>query len=501
MTSVQEFFDNNLRLPSPPAIALKILEAVREEKNSFDDLAQIVSVDPSLSIRILQIANSSLYGLAQPVDSLAQATSLLGTDALKNIALSFVIVQEFQGESEGSFDLTLFWRRAITAAVAAEMLGDAVGVKSRSAFVSALLQDVGILIFFLSDAFDYTRVLDSKRVSGKSTCETEKELFAFDHTEIGFHLLTAWNLPEMISAPIHFHHSVENAGEYQQDARLLYFADKISAMYHSEHSNAKSVEVHSGLAEHWNLSGEDVDTLVDAVGEKSQEVLELFAIDPGEIQPFSQIIQAANIELGRLNFSYEQLVLELKQAKESADKLAKELKDANDCLREIAVRDGLTNLYNHRYFQERLEIELKRAYRYRHPVSLLMLDIDFFKTVNDTYGHPTGDHALKTVSYELVKLVRDCDIVCRYGGEEFAVILPETGAKGAKVLAQRLRRGIEQKSMEYEGHAFKITVSVGYSATDMSGAESSRAALIRYSDSALCQSKQKGRNRVEAARI
>ncbi len=93
MTTVQDFFDEKVRLPSPPAIALKILEAVREEENSFDDLARIVSTDPSLSVRILRVANSSLYGLNQPVDSLAQATGIIGTDALKNIALAFVIVQ------------------------------------------------------------------------------------------------------------------------------------------------------------------------------------------------------------------------------------------------------------------------------------------------------------------------------------------------------------------------------------------------------------------------
>ena len=100
MTDVQTFFAEKLRLPSPPAIALKILEAVREEENSFEDLARIVSVDPSLSARILKIANSSLYGLAAPVSSLAQATSLLGTDALKNISLSFY--------SRISFSLLMF---------------------------------------------------------------------------------------------------------------------------------------------------------------------------------------------------------------------------------------------------------------------------------------------------------------------------------------------------------------------------------------------------------
>ena len=116
MTTVKELFDEKVRLPSPPAIALKILEAVRQEDNSFEDLAQIIMSDPSLAIRVLTVANSSLYGLSQPVTSLSQATGLIGTDALKNIALSFVIVQEFQNPSQGSFDLEYFWRRSVTTA-------------------------------------------------------------------------------------------------------------------------------------------------------------------------------------------------------------------------------------------------------------------------------------------------------------------------------------------------------------------------------------------------
>ncbi len=498
MTTVQDFFDEKVRLPSPPAIALKILEAVREEENSFDDLARIVSSDPSLSVRILRVANSSLYGLSQPVDSLAQATGMIGTDALKNIALSFVIVQEFQNAPQGSFDLEHFWRRAVTAAVAADMLGAAVGCGGQDLFVSGLLQDLGVLILFLSHPDGYTTVLDNKRVSGSSTCVVEQEQFACDHTEVGYYLLSSWNLPDSIAMPIRWHHSaVEAEEEYRSAARVLCFADKISALYHGLHSNEKSSAVHKGLARHWKLSNEAIGELIDAVGEKSREILEVFAIDPGRIKPFSQIMQEANEELGELNFSYEQMVLELKQAKQNAEQLALELQRANNSLRELAYRDSLTGLYNHRYFQKVLEAELDRANRYGHPVSLLMVDIDFFKKVNDSYGHPVGDEVLVDVSNVLIRLVRSCDIVARYGGEEFAIVLPETGTTGAKVLAQRLRRGVEQEKIESNGQPIAVTISIGLAATDMSEHVLSRVALIECSDQALYMAKHNGRNRVE----
>ncbi len=498
MTTIEDFFTEKIKLPSPPAIALKILEAVRKDENSFDELARIISADPALTARILKIANSSLYGFPNPVDSLSQATALIGTNALKNIALSFVIVQDFQDAPQGSFDLTLFWRRAITSAVAAESLAEYTGLQDQDLFVTALLQDIGVLILYLSDTSSYMALQDEKRVSGRTTCEMEQQIFGFDHTEVGSHLLSVWNLPEAIYQPIRFHHSDIIEDTYKNTSRILNFSDKIGAIYYGIHSNSKCIAVHEGLSKLYQLSDEQIDHLIDTVGEKAREILDLFSLDPGDIKPFSLIMQEANEELGRLNFSYAQMVLELKQAKQNAEQLAMELKLANDSLRELAFRDGLTGLYNHRYFQEVLESELVRARRYDHPLSLLLIDIDYFKKVNDRYGHPAGDQVLQEVSNTMVKLVRRCDMVARYGGEEFAIILPETGLTSAKVLAQRVRRGIEQMEINYNDHTLSITISCGIASCEKNQEQwAGRNELIEKSDQALYKAKKNGRNRVE----
>ncbi len=502
MTTVKELFDEKVKLPSPPAIALKILEAVKHEDNSFEDLAQIIMSDPSLAIRVLTVANSSLYGLSQPVTSLSQATGLIGTDALKNIALSFVIIQEFQNPSQGSFDLEYFWRRAVTTAVAADVLGNAVEHKDHDLFVSGLLQDIGILILFLSLPEDYTTVLDGKRVSGESLCAAEKEQFSCDHTEIASYLLTAWNLPESIREPIRNSHSpIEASEKHKSSAMILECADKISAIYHGLHSTSDAKDVHSALAANWGLPTEKIDELIDIIGDRSREILDLFAIDPGKIKPFSLIMQEANEELGALNLSYEQIVMDLKQAKQNSEQLARELQLANLNLKKLAYRDGLTGLYNKRYFQKVFTTELERSLRYKLPLTLLLLDIDFFKDVNDTYGHPVGDNVLVRVSNILLRLVRNCDVVARYGGEEFTVILPETGTKGAKVLAQRLRRGIAQEQHKSGDQIFSVTVSIGLAGTNLVQKGLLTDTLIENSDQALYKAKQNGRNRVEQSII
>lgn len=498
MPTVQDFINEKIKLHSPPAIALKILKAVRQDDNSFKDLAEIVMADPALVARIMKLANSSLYGLPKRVDSLAQATALIGTQNLKNIALSFVIVQEFQNTAPGVFDLSLYWRRAITTAVSAEILAKNVGYKDHDIFIAALLQDIGIVIMFLTDAGTFTEILDKKRISGKSLCETEKELFGFDHTEISNHLLTTWNLPDTICGPILHHHNKDPIEPYRNSALILGFADKISAMYHGTQSNTKAIEVRQGLKQHYQFQDDQIDGMVDAIGDKALEVMELFTIEPGDMKPFSQIMQEAVEELGRMNFSYEQLVLELKQAKQNAEQLAINLKRANDNLRELVFRDELTGLYNHRYFQEVIESELQKSVRYKHPLSLLLIDIDYFKRVNDTFGHLMGDRVLREISQIMLKLVRQIDIVARYGGEEFAIIMPETGMVGGKVLAQRVRRGIEQHQTKYNNQSIAVTVSIGLVSTDMANVETTRQALIAQSDRALYKAKLSGRNRIES---
>lgn len=497
MTALQEFITLTTRLPTPPAIALKILQAVRSNEINFEELADIVMADPVLTAQVLKIANSSIYSLPKQVTSLTQATGLLGTQALRNIALSFVIVDGFKDIPQGGFDLDLFWKRSISTAVSAKILATKTGLANDDIFITALLQDIGILVLFLADGPAFTEMLDKKRISGKPFCEAEKDQFGFDHTQLGSHLLKSWNLPESIYEPIRHHHANETRTGEHDSSLLLNISDKISSIYHGTQANKKFSEVHSALAKNFGMEHEQIDELIDTIGEKAREMLDLFAVDPGEMKPFSQLMQETNDELQRLNFSYEQVVLELKQAKQNAEQLALSLKESNDKLRKLAFRDDLTGLYNHRYFQEIFETEIQRATRYSHPVSLLLLDIDFFKQVNDTYGHPAGDDVLRQVSQTMVKLVRHCDIVARYGGEEFAIVLPETGRSGAKVLAQRIRRGIEQLQITINGKQIGVTVSVGVSNSDTEGVEHTRAALIDRADQAMYVAKRNGRNRVE----
>ena len=164
-------------------------------------------------------------------------------------------------------------------------------------------------------------------------------------------------------------------------------------------------------------------------------------------------------------------------------------------VKNLSIRDGLTDLYNHRHAQELVKQELERAGRYRESFSVLMLDIDHFKAVNDAHGHQAGDLVLREVARHLRETVRAVDAVGRYGGEEFLVVLPHTDAEEARQTAERLRAGVEARVFRAFDRDLKITISVG-TATYPGDRTDSPADLIGHADKALYQAKQGGRNRV-----
>jgi diguanylate cyclase (GGDEF)-like protein len=163
-------------------------------------------------------------------------------------------------------------------------------------------------------------------------------------------------------------------------------------------------------------------------------------------------------------------------------------------LHELSVTDGLTRIYNHRFFQERLRDEFRRAQRYDDPLSLIILDVDHFKDVNDRFGHAVGDQVLSDVATAIKSAVRDTDLLARYGGEEFAVLLPRTHLSGALTVAERMTRALVEMSSG-PGGAVKITASIGVSGFPGRSVLTSEQ-LVRTADEALYRAKSEGRNKI-----
>jgi len=160
----------------------------------------------------------------------------------------------------------------------------------------------------------------------------------------------------------------------------------------------------------------------------------------------------------------------------------------------MTIEDGLTQLYNKSYFHEAVDREFRRSQRYHRPLSLVMLDIDHFKQVNDVYGHLVGDHVIKEVASILRSRARSLETVARYGGEEFGVILPETDIAGAATLSEVLRALVDEHPFEIDDGTLHVTISVG--AAEYAPGMSSADDLVALADTRLYEAKERGRNRV-----
>lgn len=211
-------------------------------------------------------------------------------------------------------------------------------------------------------------------------------------------------------------------------------------------------------------------------------------------KPFEDLDQITGVvaramEKIRLLHKNKQLVQNLERAN-------LELELSKEMFRDLAIRDGLTGLFNHRHFQDLLEMEINRAERYSRNLCLVMLDVDNFKIYNDTHGHPEGDVLLKSLAEILLDRIRDVDTAARYGGEEFAILLPETSLEKGRIVAEDIRKCVEKspfKGAESQPLG-KVTVSLGVA--EFPGDGKDGKSLIKKADEALYQAKNGGRNLV-----
>lgn len=197
-------------------------------------------------------------------------------------------------------------------------------------------------------------------------------------------------------------------------------------------------------------------------------------------------------------FQHQELLARIRAGKRIVD-LQQELLESNVRLELLSITDGLTHLYNHRHFQDELARAFDESLRYERPLSVAIIDIDFFKKVNDTYGHAAGDQVLQSVAGVFRDSIRASDLAARYGGEEFAVMMPETDREDAVQFAEKIRKLVESQETSTGSGPIRVTVSIGVATVPRTKLQSTRE-LIDAADKALYRAKRNGRNQVNFER-
>jgi diguanylate cyclase (GGDEF)-like protein len=473
------------KLPTLPGVAIRILQAMRREAPNLKEIAEIISSDAPLSAKVLQMVNSSFYALAHEITSVHQAMMYLGLNAVKNIALSFSLINNFSQKNLSSLNHVQFWKDSLIGAVAAKLITEKANRKhGENAFFLGLLQNIGMLILAQSMPKEYSEILLQAGSNGQLLHETESAVLKFNHMEVGEYVTRSWGLPPGFSMPIGAHHTPErvppSSGDIGLQTRILHFSSAYIDLFN--HTNSKGNSAFRPIEQLISAYGLATEIDPRAVAEQIlasiRSIFPIFEIQIDE-KKYIELIETSRDELADLS---TELVDQVHGQNQDIEKMRQQL-----------GRDSMTELNNHNRFLENLGVEMGRASRYNAPLSIIMADIDHFKSINDFFGHLAGDHALKSVASLLKQMLRDSDQIARYGGEEFAVILPMTEADDALKAAERLRQGIESLKLNYHDRPIALTMSFGVAALEK-GRELDVEGFIKMADEALYEAKNSGRN-------
>lgn len=481
---ISEVINGIDRLPTLPGVAIKILEAVQDKKSGLMELAQILSTDPPLSAEVLRLINSPYYGLNSRITSVNHAVNLLGATTVKNLALSFSVIKSFQSDDGEGFDYTQYWKDSLFSAVTMKLLTGKLNRQlADDAFFLGLLHDIGILTLNQCMHDQYSLVLTEMAKNQSAYQDAENQVLGFTHMEIGSHLAKKWGLPDTFFQSIAYHHNPAKLNTGNADMAILTQMLHLTSLL-VDFVNKPDKAFYLGLIEHYvkEYGFEDqfqLEPVLDEVGRLTEAVYPVFEIKIESETGYLDMIETARKELIHLSSDFLSRLIE-------QDKRI-------EVLNERATHDGLTKLTNYQRFQEVLDEEMYRAKRYKMPLTLLMMDLDHFKKINDTFGHLAGDYILREVSDLLQKSMRKSDVVARYGGEEFAILLPETPQEGAFILAERLCDKLSSKALTYGEQTIFVTMSIGIAAYSAK-TDSSNADLIKKADTALYRAKDSGRN-------
>jgi diguanylate cyclase (GGDEF)-like protein len=476
------------RLPTPPGVVFRLLALTRREDVAVSEVAELVGGDAALAAKILRFVNSPMAGVRHEITSLQRAVALVGVRGATMTALSFTVLRSIKGEVCRGFNRQQYAVQSLGCGIAAKALASwTETAPPDEAFLAGLLSQIGRLVLAIGIPDDYARVIAEARQIPRDLPPLETRILGEAYPAVGAQVLRSWQIPESLCAAIASFRASDREQQASPLAKILRVAE-IAAGVICPQTKGDPPDTRVFVEAAHDLPGIDNDRCAD--------LIHVIATEIDSARTMLDIPKGEMRSPDNLQFEVRERIAELALAMHlESQSMATQQQE----LMRKATTDALTGVGNRVEFDARMALELQRAGRSGTPLALLMIDVDKFKVLNDTYGHPAGDRVLQVVAHALDTNVRKVDYVARYGGDEFAIIAPDTLVEGVSSLAERLRRAVEGAAVRWEGTRLHVTISIGVSVyTDiLNVGEASH--IIRAADARLYAAKRAGRNCVEVA--
>ena len=478
--------------PSPSRVAGEVIALARDPNIQIAKVADAVSRDPAMTAKILRIANSAFYAQRRPSSNIRQALVIIGLNAALTLALSFSLVSQLRGCKPNGIDYRRYWRRTLLAATASRAFGESCRVGSEEElFLSGLLQDVAILAIDRSSRDFYDKLPPDS--THAAMIEYERQQLGKDHAAYGAMLLKIWNLPDRLCEAVALSHQSNGSSTNPDNTKFVRCvalgSELADAMLSKDRPPALS-QVANRAKQTLGVRDEQFTEVVSRILKLIPEAEELYETSIIEQEDADTLMAQARELLTLRNL---QSLQEMHALKETAGILlskTEELEDANK-------RDNLTGTLNRVWLDRMLDREFTQAVMFGRALSIAIVDLDHFKTVNDTFGHTAGDQVLKSCAAAMQANVRGSDLLGRYGGEEFLIIFPGTDKDITRRACDRIVSVMHKLEHQVGTARITTTVSIGIATFTPQHRFANTGELLSAADHALYAAKLRGRNCVE----
>ena len=490
-------------MPSLPLVAMDVMAMADRDDVDIEELSALIARDPGLSVKLLKLANSPLFSMGGEVSTIRAASMVLGFRSVSLLALSFSLVGSLESDRPWShFDYDSFWKRSLTCAAVAKRICERARQTGLSdeAFLCGLISHIGGLVIgqCLPDEYGKYDVVSVTKEKNWPVHENEMDVLGFSQSDVLLTLLGTWGLPGRICTATGFMQRPRNIPEDSDTETreltaimtLSFLATRLICDPQKKNNNLRTLE--RWASSRYGIGKKELGEILVAVEEDIDNLADLLQLELPEGQTHEAIMSKARSQLLHQSIAN---ATNLSQAQNKTEALHRE----NLQLELRASTDDLTGLPNRRALDHHLAKEIKQRLSRTVPLHLavLMIDIDHFKIFNDTYGHLAGDSVLSTVGELLAESVRAGDTAARFGGEEFAVIMPLASIDGIRICAERIRSRIEETKLIWNGEELHITVSIGCAQLKRANSHLDGERLLGSADKQLYKAKENGRNRVE----